>query len=126
MAAPGSSRPTPLLEQELPWHRAAHTVAQGRKGNLAAVQKYPNTLPQGFGVEGEEETTATVNWHCCPESCECHIPEGAQGQVGWGPGQHELVRAASPWQRLGLGGLKVPFQFKPFYGSTNWLRNFME
>jgi len=30
-------------------------------------------------------------WHCCPESCECPIPAGAQGQVGWGPGQPELL-----------------------------------
>ena len=26
-----------------------------------------------------------------PESCEHPIPGGAQGQVGWGPGQSDLV-----------------------------------
>ena len=23
--------------------------------------------------------------------CRCHVPGGAQGQVGWGPGQPDLV-----------------------------------
>ena len=30
-------------------------------------------------------------WHSCPEKLWCPIPGGAQGQVGWGPGQPELV-----------------------------------
>ena len=34
---------------------------------------------------------AVRRWHCCPESCGCPIPAGTQGQVGWGPGQPELV-----------------------------------
>ena len=34
--------------------------------------------------------------HCCPESCGCPIPGGAQGQVGWGPGQPELVQDSQP------------------------------
>jgi len=35
-------------------------------------------------------------WHSCPEKLWCPIPGGAQGQVGWGPGQPELVGAALP------------------------------
>ena len=31
-------------------------------------------------------------WHCCP-GLWCPIPGGAQGRVGWGPGQPELVGA---------------------------------
>ena len=31
------------------------------------------------------------HWHCCPESCGCPIPGGAQGQAGWGPWQPEPV-----------------------------------
>jgi len=30
-------------------------------------------------------------WHSCPESCGCPIPGGAQGHIGWGPGQPELL-----------------------------------
>jgi len=30
-------------------------------------------------------------WHSCPKSCGCPIPGGVQGQVGWGPGQSDLV-----------------------------------
>ena len=30
-------------------------------------------------------------WHSCPEKLWCPIPGDAQGQVGWGPGQPELV-----------------------------------
>jgi len=30
-------------------------------------------------------------WHSCPEKLGCPIPGDAQGQVGWGPGQPELV-----------------------------------
>ena len=30
-------------------------------------------------------------WHSCPEKLWCPIPGGTQGQVGWGPGQPELV-----------------------------------
>ena len=37
----------------------------------------------------------------CPEKLWCPIPGGAQGQVGWGPGQPELVGAALPTARVG-------------------------
>jgi len=30
-------------------------------------------------------------WHSCPEKLWCPTPGVAQGQVGWGPGQPELV-----------------------------------
>jgi len=36
-----------------------------------------------------------------PRKLWCPIPGGAQGQVGWGPGQPELVGATSPWQEDG-------------------------
>jgi len=49
-------------------------------------------------------------------SCGCSIPGGVQGQVGWGPGQPELVGGNSSHSRgLELGGLQGPFQSKPFY-----------
>jgi len=40
-------------------------------------------------------------WRCCPESCGCFIPVGAQGQVGWGPGQPELVGGSQPTGGVG-------------------------
>ena len=39
----------------------------------------------------------------CPESCGCPIPGGAQGQVGWGPGQPELVGGSQPMAGVGTG-----------------------
>jgi len=42
-------------------------------------------------------------WHCCPEGCGCPIPGGAQGQVGWGPGQPELVGGSQPMAGVGAG-----------------------
>ena len=41
-------------------------------------------------------------WHGCPEKLCCPIPAGTQGQVGWGPGQSELV-GGSPAQGRGWG-----------------------
>jgi len=38
--------------------------------------------------------------HCESRPCPCS-PRGAQAQVGWGPGQPELVGAPSPWQGVG-------------------------
>ena len=42
-------------------------------------------------------------WHCCPESCGCPIPGGAQGQSGWDPGQPERVGGNRPMARAGTG-----------------------
>jgi len=42
-------------------------------------------------------------WHSCPEKLWCPTPGVAQGQVGWGPGQPELVGAALPTAGLGAG-----------------------
>jgi len=42
-------------------------------------------------------------WHCCQETCGCHIPGGAQGQVGWALGSLSWWVAASPWQQVGTG-----------------------
>ena len=39
----------------------------------------------------------------------CPIPGGAQGQVGWGPGQPELVGGNKPTAGVGAGGLSGPF-----------------
>ena len=41
-------------------------------------------------------------WHSSPEKLWCPIPGGAQGQVGWGPGQPELV-GGSPLHSRGWG-----------------------
>ena len=48
--------------------------------------------------------------HSCPESCGCPKPGGAQGRVGWGPGQLSWWGAALPAPRVGLRGLQVPFK----------------
>ena len=42
-------------------------------------------------------------WHSCPEKLWCSIPGGAQGQVGWGPGQLSCWGAALPMARGGAG-----------------------
>ena len=50
---------------------------------------------------------AVRHWHSCPESCGAPSLE-VQGQVGWGPGQPELVGdspAAWGWNCVGY---KVP------------------
>ena len=45
-------------------------------------------------------------WYCCPESCGCPIPGGAQGQAGWGPRQPELMGSIpAHGRRLELNGL---------------------
>jgi len=38
-------------------------------------------------------------------SCGCPIPGGTQAQVGWGPGQPELLGGTAHGRALGLGGL---------------------
>jgi len=44
--------------------------------------------------------------HSCPEKLWCPIPGGAQGQVGWGPGQLSCWVAALPMAgRSKLNGL---------------------
>ena len=54
-------------------------------------------------------------WHCCPGSCGCPIPGGAQGQVGWGPEQPELLGATSPWQGAwNWMGFKIPSKPNPY------------
>lgn len=40
---------------------------------------------------GEDVAELQQHWRCCPESCGCPFSEGAQGWVGWGLGQPELV-----------------------------------
>ena len=42
-------------------------------------------------------------WHSCPEKLWCPIPGGAQGQVGWGPGQLSWRGAALPTAGDGAG-----------------------
>ena len=41
----------------------------------------------------------------CPESCGCPIPGGAQGQVGWDPGQPDLLGGTQPMAGLELDEL---------------------
>ena len=55
-----------------------------------------------------------------PEKLWCPIPGGTQGQVGWGPGQPELVGGSPAHGRgLELGDLQCPFQPKLLYGQLN-------
>ena len=39
---------------------------------------------------------AVRRWHICPEKLWCPIPGSTEDQVGWGPEQPCLVRAALP------------------------------
>ena len=60
-----------------------------------------------LGVRGKFFTQRAVR-HChnCPEKLWCPIPGSAQGWIGWGPGQPDVVGCspAHGWG-LGLGGL---------------------
>ena len=52
---------------------------------------------------------AVRRWHSCPEKLWCPIPVGAQGQVGWGPGQPELVGGSPAHGRsCGWVGFELP------------------
>ena len=61
---------------------------------------------------------AVRHWHSCPEKLWCPIPGGTQGQVGWGPGQPELLGGIpSQGRGLQLHDLQGLLQPKPFYDS---------
>jgi len=61
-------------------------------------------------------------WQCCSESCGCPIPAGAQGRVGWGHGQPELVGTALPMVGGGDGWALSFLQTQSFSDSmTLWL-----
>ena len=62
-------------------------------------------------------------WHCCPEICGCPIPGGAQGWVGWGPGQPELVGSAIPWQGDGTGWTHI--LSSPNHSVILWLHDYV-
>jgi len=63
-------------------------------------------------------TMGTVmSWHCCPESCGCSTPEGAQGQIGWTLGSLSWRWQPATGRRLELSGLYGPFQPKLFCDS---------
>lgn len=51
-------------------------------------------------------------------SCGCLISGGAQGHVGWGPGQLSWWGAALPMAGGGAGWALKSFQPKPFYDGT--------
>ena len=55
----------------------------------------------------------------CPETCGCPIPGGIQSQVGWGPGQPELVGG----NQLTAGGwywVIFNVHSKPSYSMILW------
>ena len=54
-----------------------------------------------FNLCFELEKRPVRCWHSCPEKLWCTIPGGAQGQVGLGPEQPELV-GGSPAHGRGL------------------------
>jgi len=56
-------------------------------------------------------------WQCCPESCGCPIPGGAQGQAGWGSGQPELVGVSQPMAGVGTGWALRPLPMQSFHNS---------
>ena len=89
----------------LPKHRAAQrffTLSDRDRTHGNGLK-----LKQGrlrLDVRGEFFTQMAVRrWHSCPEKLWCPIPGGTQGQVGWGPGQPELV-GGSPAHNRGWGG----------------------
>ena len=47
--------------------------------------------------------------------CGCPLPEGVQGQAGWGFEQPGLEGSVPVAGELELNDLKCPFQSKPFY-----------
>lgn len=52
-------------------------------------------------------------------SCECPIPEGIKDQVGWGPGQPDLVGGSPNHSRVdGIGWVWKFLPTKPFYNSV--------
>ena len=55
------------------------------------------------------------HWHSCPERLWIPLPGGTRGQVGWGPGQPELV-GGSP--QSGTEWAWRSLQPKPFCGSV--------
>ena len=74
----------------------------GRWGLLLGSLHDPYPPFQQRGLNGVVQPTAQG-------SCVCPIPGGAQGQVGWGPGQPDLV-GGSPAHGRGWHwvGFKVP------------------
>jgi len=54
-----------------------------------------------------------------PRELWCPISGGAQGQVGWGPGQPQLA-GGSPAHGMGWDSMifKIPSNLKPFYDSV--------
>ena len=51
-------------------------------------------------------------------SCGCPIPGNTQGQVGWGPGQPELLGGTAYGRGLELEGLKAPSN--PSHAVIRW------
>ena len=69
----------------------------------------------------EKNVTERVvrRWHCCSEKLWCPISGGTEGQVGWGPGQPELVEG-SPAHGMGLelGGLAIQSLYESMKHNT--------
>jgi len=77
---------------------------------LPALLQDVISLLQSTSSAGEQivrtNSDTTLKWHCCTESCGSPVPGGAQGQVGWGPGQPGVgVAAPSMTRGLELDGL---------------------
>ena len=84
-ALPASAAPQPPIELPGPALTPSLTSAEGVQhiqdgqcGSERLALRTQNVTFQGGGWMG-------------PESCGCPIPAGTRGQVGWGPGQPELV-----------------------------------
>jgi len=92
-------------KQEEDWH-FAWVVSDRARGNSFKPKGGTSRLDARKKFFTQREVR---RWHCCPESCGCPIPAGAQGQAGWGPVQTELVEGIQPiaggWNWVGF---KVP------------------
>jgi len=65
-------------------------------------EKRVSVQPVQGTITMQTEHPTLRRWHSCPEKLWCPILGGAQGQLGWGSGQPELV-GGQPCPRLGLG-----------------------
>mgnify|MGYP001852133959 CR=1 FL=1 len=89
----------------LAWLRKKHTCGLGEKKESLVIGQRENgfKLKEGrcrLDVRRTFFTQRAVrHWQSCPEKLWVPIPGGAQGQVGWGSGQPELLGGSPAFSR---------------------------
>ena len=82
-------------------------------------ERRPGHWPAGEQAWNTDANSLVRGGTGCPEKLWCPIPGGTQGQVGWGPGQPELM-GGSPAHCRGWSSMEFSlFQLKPFCGSVS-------